>query len=50
MTRDRCVDFLRAWAIVSVVAGHWLITALRHGSDGGITAPNSSPTSPGRGG
>ncbi|MEU7319192.1 acyltransferase [Streptomyces griseoviridis] len=39
MTRDRCVDFLRAWAIVSVVAGHWLITALRHGSDGGITAP-----------
>ncbi|MEV7427553.1 acyltransferase [Streptomyces sp. NPDC091212] len=39
MTRDRCVDFLRAWAIVSVVAGHWLITALEHGSDGGITAP-----------
>ncbi|WP_234311775.1 hypothetical protein [Streptomyces griseus] len=27
MSRDRYVDFLRAWAIVLVVVGHWLITA-----------------------
>ncbi|WP_078912534.1 acyltransferase family protein [Streptomyces sp. NRRL S-646] len=39
MSRDRYVDFLRAWAIVLVVLGHWLITALLHGSDGELTAP-----------
>ncbi|MFJ3641658.1 acyltransferase [Streptomyces sp. NPDC090108] len=39
MSRDRYVDFLRAWAIVSVVLGHWLITALVRGPDGVITAP-----------
>ncbi|MFD3454581.1 acyltransferase [Streptomyces sp. NPDC058691] len=39
MSRDRYVDFLRAWAIVLVVLGHWLITGLVRGPDGGITAP-----------
>jgi peptidoglycan/LPS O-acetylase OafA/YrhL len=39
LSRDRYVDFLRAWAIVLVVAGHWLITALVHAPGGGITAP-----------
>jgi fucose 4-O-acetylase-like acetyltransferase len=39
MSRDRYVDFLRAWAIVLVVLGHWLITALVRHPDGGITAP-----------
>ncbi|MFF4507998.1 acyltransferase [Streptomyces sp. NPDC001401] len=39
MSRDRYVDFLRAWAIVLVVLGHWLITALLHGPDGELTAP-----------
>ncbi|MEU9406887.1 acyltransferase [Streptomyces sp. NPDC048281] len=39
MSRDRYVDFLRAWAIVLVVLGHWLITALVRDPDGRITAP-----------
>lgn len=39
MSRDRYVDFLRAWAIVLVVLGHWLITGLVRGPDGAITAP-----------
>lgn len=39
MGRDRYVDFLRAWAIVSVVGGHWLITALVREPDGAIRAP-----------
>ncbi|MEV0634989.1 acyltransferase [Streptomyces sp. NPDC050619] len=39
MSRDRYVDFLRAWAIVLVVFGHWLITALVRGADGEIGAP-----------
>ncbi|MGW0613771.1 acyltransferase family protein [Streptomyces sp. NPDC002788] len=39
MSRDRYVDFLRAWAIVLVVAGHWLITALVRGPGDEITAP-----------
>ncbi|WP_149823060.1 acyltransferase family protein [Streptomyces tailanensis] len=39
MSRDRYVDFLRAWAIVLVVIGHWLITALVRGPGGEITAP-----------
>lgn len=39
MGRDRYVDFLRAWAIVLVVLGHWLITALQHGPDGALGAP-----------
>ncbi|ANS67941.1 hypothetical protein SLINC_5717 [Streptomyces lincolnensis] len=38
-SRDRYVDFLRAWAIVLVVFGHWLITALEHGPEGGVWAP-----------
>ncbi|GHH88940.1 acyltransferase family protein [Streptomyces capitiformicae] len=38
MSRDRYVDFLRAWAIVLVVIGHWLITALVRGPGGEITA------------
>lgn len=37
--RDRYVDFLRAWAIVLVVFGHWLITALEHGPEGRVGAP-----------
>ncbi|MEU0784088.1 acyltransferase [Streptomyces sp. NPDC006173] len=37
--RDRFVDFLRAWAIVLVVLGHWVITALVRSPDGGVTAP-----------
>lgn len=39
MRRDRYVDFLRAWAIVLVVLGHWLITALVREPGGRITAP-----------
>ncbi|WP_330460738.1 acyltransferase family protein [Streptomyces sp. NBC_00820] len=39
MSRDRYVDFLRAWAIASVVVGHWLITALVRRPDGTIAAP-----------
>ncbi|MFF4275029.1 acyltransferase [Streptomyces sp. NPDC001536] len=39
MGRDRYVDLLRAWAIVSVVVGHWLITALVREPDGAIRAP-----------
>lgn len=39
MSRDRYVDFLRAWAIVLVVIGHWLITALVRGPGGEIAAP-----------
>ncbi|MDQ0809149.1 fucose 4-O-acetylase-like acetyltransferase [Streptomyces sp. B3I7] len=37
--RDRYIDFLRAWAIVCVVVGHWLITALVHAPGGEVTAP-----------
>ncbi|MGW6256678.1 acyltransferase family protein [Streptomyces sp. NPDC055085] len=44
--RDRYVDFLRAWAIVLVVLGHWVITALVRSSDGGITAPELLATLP----
>ncbi|WP_128378059.1 acyltransferase family protein [Streptomyces cavernae] len=39
MSRDRYVDFLRALAIVLVVLGHWLITALVRGPGGEIFAP-----------
>ncbi|MYS88578.1 MULTISPECIES: acyltransferase family protein [Streptomyces] len=39
MSRDRYVDFLRAWAIALVVVGHWLITVLVRGPGGEITAP-----------
>ncbi|MFJ8109905.1 acyltransferase [Streptomyces sp. NPDC096132] len=38
-SRDRYVDFLRAWAILLVVLGHWLITGLIRHPDGRITAP-----------
>ncbi|MGZ6931915.1 MAG: acyltransferase family protein [Acidimicrobiia bacterium] len=33
-TRDRYVDFLRALAILAVVAGHWLVATISHGSNG----------------
>ncbi|MGW2899346.1 acyltransferase family protein [Streptomyces sp. NPDC001212] len=46
MGRDRYVDFLRAWAIVLVVLGHWLITGLVRESDGRITAPELLATVP----
>ncbi|AVV40497.1 acyltransferase [Streptomyces sp. P3] len=39
MSRDRYVDFLRAWAILLVVLGHWLITGLVRHPDGTLTAP-----------
>ncbi|WP_079178349.1 acyltransferase family protein [Streptomyces mangrovisoli] len=39
MSRDRYVDFLRAWSILLVVLGHWVITALVREPDGRITAP-----------
>ncbi|MET7495077.1 acyltransferase [Streptomyces sp900116325] len=46
MSRDRYVDFMRAWAIVLVVTGHWLITALVPGPGGQITAPELLATIP----
>ncbi|MFG3020076.1 acyltransferase [Streptomyces sp. NPDC048254] len=46
MSRDRYVDFLRAWAIVLVVLGHWLITALVREPGGQITAPELLATVP----
>ncbi|MDQ0833411.1 fucose 4-O-acetylase-like acetyltransferase [Streptomyces achromogenes] len=39
MSRDRYVDFLRAWAILLVVLGHWLITGLVRRPDGTLAAP-----------
>ncbi|WP_079085686.1 acyltransferase family protein [Streptomyces dysideae] len=39
MSRDRYVDFLRAWSIGLVVLGHWLITALVRDPGGAIRAP-----------
>ncbi|MEV6479306.1 acyltransferase [Streptomyces sp. NPDC051576] len=44
--RDRYVDFLRAWAIVLVVFGHWLITGLVREPDGTISAPELLATVP----
>ncbi|KOU56656.1 membrane protein [Streptomyces sp. MMG1533] len=44
--RDRYVDFLRAWAIVLVVFGHWLITGLVRGPGGEISAPELLATVP----
>ncbi|MFF1441303.1 acyltransferase [Streptomyces sp. NPDC058295] len=46
MSRDRYVDFLRAWAILLVVLGHWLITGLIRQPDGEITAPELLATVP----
>ncbi|MFF3739144.1 acyltransferase [Streptomyces sp. NPDC002566] len=46
MERDRYVDFLRAWAIVLVVLGHWVITGLVRQPDGAITAPELLATVP----
>jgi fucose 4-O-acetylase-like acetyltransferase len=46
MSRDRYVDFLRAWAILLVVLGHWLITALVRGDGGEISAPELLATVP----
>jgi fucose 4-O-acetylase-like acetyltransferase len=46
MSRDRYVDFIRAWAIVLVVMGHWLITALVPEPGGGINAPELLATIP----
>ncbi|MER5431231.1 acyltransferase [Streptomyces sp. NPDC002588] len=45
-SRDRYVDFLRAWAIALVVLGHWLITGLIRHPDGRITAPELLATLP----
>ncbi|MEU2631679.1 acyltransferase, partial [Kitasatospora sp. NPDC007106] len=39
MDRVRYVDFLRGAAIVMVVLGHWVITALVRHPDGTIAAP-----------
>ncbi|MGW4945908.1 hypothetical protein ACWEOZ_30500, partial [Actinoplanes sp. NPDC004185] len=36
--RDRTIDAVRAYAIVGVVAGHWLVTGLVPGPDGVTTA------------
>ncbi|XUL91082.1 acyltransferase family protein [Streptomyces galilaeus] len=44
--RDRYVDFLRAWAIVLVVFGHWLITGLVREPNGAIGAPELLATAP----
>ena len=44
--RDRYVDFLRAWAIVLVVLGHWLITGLVREPNGAIGAPELLATVP----
>jgi len=44
--RDRYVDFLRAWAIVLVVFGHWLITGLVREPNGAIDAPELLATVP----
>lgn len=46
MSRDRYVDFLRAWAILLVVLGHWLITGLVRHPDGTLTAPEMLLTLP----
>ncbi|MGW1023577.1 acyltransferase family protein [Streptomyces sp. NPDC002577] len=46
MSRDRYVDFLRAWAIMLVVLGHWLITALVREPGGKIAAPELLATVP----
>ncbi len=46
MGRDRYVDFLRAWAILLVVLGHWLITGLVRSPDGEISAPELLATVP----
>ncbi|WP_189708464.1 acyltransferase family protein [Streptomyces phaeofaciens] len=46
MSRDRYVDFLRAWAILLVVLGHWLITGLVRRPDGTIVAPELLATVP----
>jgi peptidoglycan/LPS O-acetylase OafA/YrhL len=35
-TRDRAIDGLRAAAILGVVGGHWLVTALTERSDGSL--------------
>src|SRR5579862_2779258 len=39
--RDRAVDALRALAIAGVIGGHWLVTALVLGQNGGLS--DSSP-------
>ncbi|MFB7949027.1 acyltransferase [Kitasatospora phosalacinea] len=44
--RSRYVDLLRAGAIVLVVLGHWLITALVREPDGALTAPELMVTVP----
>jgi hypothetical protein len=39
-TRDRYVDFLRAFSILAVVFGHWFIDVIwwRHGKIGTVSA------------
>ncbi|MFI5794650.1 acyltransferase [Streptomyces sp. NPDC051677] len=46
MGRDRYVDFLRSWAILLVVLGHWVITGLVRRPDGEIGAPELLATVP----
>jgi len=41
--RDRAVDALRAFAILGVVLGHWLVTALVADGDGGGGLHTASP-------
>ncbi|MFC4504064.1 MULTISPECIES: acyltransferase family protein [Streptomyces] len=44
--REPYVDFLRAWAILLVVVGHWVITGLVRLPDGEISAPELLATVP----
>ncbi len=39
--RERVVDFLRAFSIMSVVIGHWLISNITQDSQGNITGTNA---------
>ena len=39
--RERVVDFLRAFSIVCVVLGHWLISNIREDANGNIIGKNA---------
>ena len=41
--RERVVDFLRAFSILSVVVGHWLISYITQNSEGEIKGNNAIP-------
>ncbi|MDG4811286.1 acyltransferase [Micromonospora sp. WMMD1120] len=47
MSRDRAVDALRAYAIGGVVLGHWLVTGLVLGDDGGLRQASPLTALPG---